>query len=186
MDFIKGATQLATVYYVCGNHEAWSGNYSQIKEELKEAGVILLDDKALTLARGEGKITLLGLADPDFYTSSYLQETEVKQIEEQLKKWESIDTFKLLLSHRPELFDIYVQNDIDLIFSGHAHGGQFRLPFIGGLVAPDQGIFPKYTSGEYQKQNSTMFVSRGLGNSIIPIRIFNRPEIVVVVLKNKE
>ncbi|MDF2804609.1 MAG: phosphoesterase, partial [Anaerocolumna sp.] len=75
---------------------------------------------------------------------------------------------------------------IDLVFSGHAHGGQFRIPFIGGLVAPDQGFLPKYTSGRYDKNNTVMYVSRGLGNSIIPIRIFNRPEIVVVKLKSQE
>ena len=69
---------------------------------------------------------------------------------------------------------------------GHSHGGQVRIPFIGGLVAPDQGLFPKYTSGYYTKDESTMYVSRGLGNSIIPIRIFNRPEIIVVTLKAKE
>jgi len=89
-----------------------------------------------------------------------------------------------LLSHRPELFDLYAENNLDLIFSGHAHGGQVRIPFIGGLIAPDQGFFPQYTSGSHTKDQSTMFVSRGLGNSIIPIQVFNRPEIVVVTLQS--
>jgi predicted MPP superfamily phosphohydrolase len=92
--------------------------------------------------------------------------------------------FKILLSHRPELFDLYSENSMDLVFTGHAHGGQIRIPFIGGLIAPDQGIFPKYSSGSYSKDSTTMFVSRGLGNSIFPVRIFNRPEIVVVTLRN--
>ena len=90
--------------------------------------------------------------------------------------------YTVLLSHRPELFDTYVLNKVDLVLSGHAHGGQFRLPFVGGIVAPDQGLFPKYDAGLYRKKNTSMVVSRGLGNSIIPFRINNRPEIVVVEL----
>jgi predicted MPP superfamily phosphohydrolase len=105
-------------------------------------------------------------------------------MKEKLNKWSSDENFKILLSHRPELFDLYSDNDMDLIFAGHAHGGQFRIPFIGGLVAPDQGLVPEFTSGSYTQNSSTMFVSRGLGNSIVPIRIFNRPEIVVVTLKS--
>ena len=94
--------------------------------------------------------------------------------------------FQILLCHRPELFHLYSETKIGLIFTGHAHGGQFRIPFIGGLIAPDQGLFPKYTSGAYKRDDSTMIVSRGLGNSVIPIRIFNRPEIVVVTLNRME
>ena len=90
--------------------------------------------------------------------------------------------YTVLLSHRPELFDVYVDSQIDLVFSGHAHGGQFRVPFIGGLVAPNQGFFPEYDAGLFSKENTTMVVSRGVGNSIIPLRFNNRPEIVVVEL----
>ena len=89
----------------------------------------------------------------------------------------------MVISHRPEEFDVYASQKIDIVFSGHAHGGQFRIPGLGGLVAPGQGLFPKYTSGAYREEDTTMVVSRGLGNSIIPIRIFNMPEIVVVTLK---
>jgi predicted MPP superfamily phosphohydrolase len=75
---------------------------------------------------------------------------------------------------------------MDLVFTGHAHGGQIRLPFIGGLAAPDQGLFPKYTSGRHEKDSTTMYVSRGLGNSIFPLRVFNRPEIVTVTLRKRK
>ena len=92
--------------------------------------------------------------------------------------------YTILLSHRPELFDLYVETEMDLVFSGHAHGGQFRLPFVGGLVAPNQGFFPKYDAGQFNEENTTMIVSRGVGNSIIPIRFNNRPEIVLVTLRN--
>ena len=97
---------------------------------------------------------------------------------------ENSSNFKILLSHRPDLFDIYSNSSVDLVFSGHAHGGQFRLPFIGGLIAPDQGLFPKLTEGIHTSNNTTMVISRGLGNSIIPLRLFNRPELVVVTLSN--
>ena len=93
--------------------------------------------------------------------------------------------YTILLSHRPELFDVYAASQIDLVFSGHAHGGQFRLPWIGGLVAPNQGLFPQYDAGLYTSGNTQMFVSRGIGNSIIPLRFNNRPEIVLAELISK-
>ena len=87
-----------------------------------------------------------------------------------------------MLAHRPELFETYVEAGVDLVFSGHAHGGQFRLPFIGGLVAPNQGFFPKYDAGHFSEGNTTMIVSRGIGNSIIPIRFNNCAEITIADL----
>jgi predicted MPP superfamily phosphohydrolase len=83
------------------------------------------------------------------------------------------------------LFDVYAQHTVDLVFSGHAHGGQFRIPFVGGLIAPNQGLFPKYDAGIYEEGNTTMVVSRGIGNSIVPFRINNRPEIVLVELASQ-
>lgn len=186
MCFINGSVKIAPTYYVSGNHEAWCGQYSKIKQKLINADVCIMDDTAIDLSKGDSTIQLLGLSDPDFLTSDYLEGTNTSKLEELLKKWSNSDNIKILLSHRPELFDLYCENNIDLIFAGHAHGGQIRIPFIGGLVAPDQGLFPKYTSGSYSKESSTMFVSRGLGNSIIPIRIFNPPEIVAVTLKSNE
>lgn len=94
------------------------------------------------------------------------------------------ENLTVLLAHRPEKFNIYVTNNIDLVFSGHAHGGQIRLPFVGGLVAPGQGLFPKYTAGTFEDGKTTMNVSRGLGNSTVPFRIFNLPQIVAVELNS--
>ena len=92
------------------------------------------------------------------------------------------DEYCILLSHMPETFEAYVSEEVDLVLSGHAHGGQFRVPFIGGIIAPNQGLFPEFDAGKYIKNNTIMIVSRGIGNSIIPIRFNNRPEIVIVEL----
>jgi len=100
-------------------------------------------------------------------------------------KTESKNNFTILLSHRPELITLYAKENIDLVFSGHAHGGQIRLPFLGGIIAPDQGFFPKYTSGIHRLNSTSLVISRGLGNSLAPQRIFNRPELVVVTLSNE-
>ena len=96
------------------------------------------------------------------------------------------DGFTLLLSHRPELFEVYVDSNVDLVLSGHAHGGQFRLPLIGGLAAPNQGLFPEYDSGLYTEGNTNMIVSRGIGNSIVPFRFNNRPEVILIELHTAE
>lgn len=183
MDFINGAIEIAPIYYVSGNHEAGSGKYSEIKDGLIEAGVNIMDDTKLEFTKENSTIYLLGVSDPSFITSNYIEGTDISDIEEYLSNWLSIEGFKILLSHRPELFDIYSKNNMDLVFSGHAHGGQIRIPFIGGIIAPNQGVFPKYTSGSYSSDKTTMFVSRGLGNSLFPVRVFNRPEIISVTLK---
>lgn len=182
--FIKGAKKIAPVYYVSGNHEAWSGDYANISHWLLNSGAQIIDDRKIDLIQGEAKIEILGLSDPDFLTSSYLEKTKLSKLKENLNLLSDNSVFQILLSHRPEPFELYAEGNIELIFSGHAHGGQFRIPFIGGIIAPDQGFFPKYTGGAYILNQSTLIVSRGLGNSIIPIRIFNRPEIVAVTLQN--
>lgn len=184
MMLINGAIEMAPIYYVSGNHEAWSGEYENIKDELSSSGVQILDDKKVELIKDGEKIQILGLSDPAFLRDGYMDGTNSSKLEESLMKMSDDSIFQILLSHRPELFHIYANEKIELIFSGHGHGGQFRIPFLGGLVAPNQGLFPKYTSGVHHEKESSLVVSRGLGNSIIPIRIFNRPEIIVITLKN--
>ena len=183
LDFAGKAAQIAPVYYVSGNHEARVPEYEDLKMGLTEAGVTVLENQKVQITRDGESITLMGIQDPSFRTDYLFGDAESIS-------WQAIsglqnesDGFTVLLSHRPELFDVYVDTGIDLVFSGHAHGGQFRLPFIGGLVAPNQGFFPKYDAGRFDEGNTTMIVSRGVGNSIIPFRINNSPEIVVVELK---
>lgn len=184
IEFIREAVKYAPVYYVSGNHEAWSGKYDEVKQALLEEGVIVLENESQLIVKNGNSIQICGVKDPAFLTSGYIDGTDTSELESNLKSWSDDVVFKILLSHRPELFDIYKANNIDLVFSGHAHGGQFRIPFLGGLIAPNQGFFPKYSSGLYEDENTTMFVSRGLGNSIIPIRLGNRPQLIKVILKS--
>lgn len=184
IELVKNIVDIAPCYYVTGNHEAWiSDKYSNLEEALINAGVIVLHDEVITLEKDGQAIQLLGIDDPDFGGDSYKYSSHEEMILEKLKNINVTDNFTILLSHRPEVFDAYVENNIDLVLSGHAHGGQLRIPFIGGLIAPNQGFFPKYDAGVYSENNTTMVVSRGIGNSVIPIRINNRPELVVIELQ---
>ena len=186
LEFVRQAIKIAPVYYVSGNHEARVSEYEDLKIGLTDAGVVILENQKTQLSRDGESITLIGLDDPSFredylfgdaagVVCSFLDELYCES-----------DGYTILLSHRPELFDTYVSSGVDLVFSGHAHGGQFRLPFVGGLVAPNQGFFPEYDAGLYTEGTTNMLVSRGVGNSIIPIRINNRPEIIVVELESKK
>ena len=175
LNLIRGLKEKTPVYFVPGNHEKWSGSYPVLKAKLRLAGAIILENEVVLLENQEGrKIFLAGVDDPDFSN---------------LEKWqENLNTlstktenyFTVLLSHRPERFEDYVAGAFNLVLAGHAHGGQWRLPLIGGLVAPNQGLLPKYDAGLYQKVTSVMLVSRGLGNSLMPLRLFNLPEIISI------
>lgn len=183
VSFMEQLTTIAPTYFVTGNHEWWSGKYDSLEKKLQEAGVYVLRNESTVVKRGEDTINLMGIDDPA--NEEYIIEADwiEGKIQAALNEVESGAEFNLLLSHRPELFTVYEKFDINLVLSGHAHGGQFRIPFIGGLIAPDQGFFPNYSAGKYEEEETTMIVSRGLGNSIVPQRIFNRPEIVEIILQ---
>lgn len=185
LQFIQDANKIAPIYYVTGNHEAWLEDYSVLKEQLEKLNVNMMDDRSLFIEKDSNKIQILGVQDPDFVermNSGNIQGEIVRiKTSEILNK----DYFNIVLSHRPEHFEEYVKVGADLVLTGHAHGGQVRIPFFGGLVAPNQGFFPEYTEGIYNEKNTDMIVSRGLGNSIIPIRINNTPELVIIKLKTK-
>ena len=183
LDFARQAIKLAPVYYVSGNHEARVREYEDLKMSLVEAGVIVLEDQKVQITREGNSISILGVDDPSFQ-EDYLFGDAASVTSSALTELQNeSDGYTVLLAHRPELFETYVDAGVNLVFSGHAHGGQFRLPFVGGLVAPNQGFFPEYDAGLFSEGSTTMIVSRGVGNSIIPIRFNNRPEIVVAELK---
>ena len=183
IDMIKEIIEIAPVYYVTGNHEARTNEYDNLKSQMIELGVKILENEAQEIQLNNSTINILGINDPSFNKERDINDSEiVKSNMENIQYNE--DNFTILLSHRPEVFKIYVEKNIDLVFTGHAHGGQIRLPFIGGIIAPNQGTFPEYTDGIYREKDTTMVVSRGIGNSIIPFRVNNRPELMIVELKS--
>lgn len=199
LNVIKCLEDVTPMYYVFGNHEMFYEPYNEnskegqrIRSELKKTNVVLLENEAVEIKRGEDTLKLLGISDP---SNPFVGNDRVEMIPEVDRAKMSINmarenkreqnSFELLLSHRPELLDLYENEKIDLVLSGHAHGGQIRIPFIGGIIAPNQGFFPRITEGVHEKGETKLVVSRGLGNSLFPFRILNTPEIVEITLKKK-
>lgn len=178
--------EIAPAVYVTGNHEARRMDLSALEAGLAARGVQVLRDDWTPLARGGEEIALLGLDDPGFAAGEDWTLAEgLDQTQARLSALlaQAGDRFSLVLSHRPELLPAYAEAGADLVLSGHAHGGQVRLPGIGGLFAPGQGILPRLTSGVHARGETRLVVSRGLGNSAFPLRVFNPPEIVTVTLR---
>ena len=182
---VKGLLEIAPVYGIIGNHEARAKHRSYLIEELSRLGVCLLLDETIVLKRRCDSIHLVGFETP--YQAPLKEDlSELKRLEEEYRealnprKAEGESVYRLVMAHRPELIDMYQQLELDLVLSGHAHGGLMRLPVGYRLLAPGQSWFPKYTHGMYQKEETRMIVSCGLGGP----RIFIQPEIGVIVLKN--
>lgn len=179
----RGLAAIAPSYYVTGNHE-WglgTGAVKDLKNLLAQCGVKVLSNQYEILERGGAQIALAGVDDPNGYADQTTPEELYARIQ-----GETPGLFTLLLAHRNDCFDRYAGAGYDFVLSGHAHGGIIRLPFVGGLIGTDRRLFPKWTSGIYTLGDSTLFVSRGLGNNTVPFRgfrIFNRPELAVITLK---
>ena len=178
-------------YYVTGNHEYWGYDVGTILDIVKDCGVTILAGECDTITINGQSISICGVDDPDaeiYLVEGVPVERQLERANEAAQEAEQAmekEVFTILLSHRPELFETYQKYDFDLVLSGHAHGGQWRIPgLLNGLYAPHQGLFPEYAGGRYDYAGGTMIVSRGLARESTPIpRIFNRPEVVIVDVK---
>jgi len=199
--FLAGIAGRYPCYYVIGNHECRVGAEEFWKKMavLQQYGVTVLANESQTVTINGTTFNICGVEDPEVYKIKFDKETDPQgyetaragryaAFEQQLDAVQAqteTDNFTILLAHRPELFESYAARDFDLVLCGHAHGGQWRIPgVLNGLFAPNQGLFPKYAGGRYDKDGTTMIVSRGLAKetTIVP-RIFNPPELVVITLK---
>lgn len=174
LEFIQGAVEIAPVYYITGNHEynLPAEAFNVLMQGMTDAGVTILDNKRVKISVGKESFNLIGLSDTNLTDGTLSRISPSSQ-----------NRLNILLAHEPQFISNYAAEDADIVLSGHAHGGQIRLPFIGGLYAPGQGLRPEYYEGTYTVDDTTMIVSRGLGNSVFPLRINDRPEIVVLELK---
>lgn len=197
-DFINNIVKIAPVYFSTGNHDIQVGEkyLNKIKENLTQAGVTLLEENSVKVNFKGKHINLAGINDLEMYFDDYVDEyiksgKNLEKIDEEIvdnclaKIKLDNSEFNVLLTHEPQFIEIYAKYKYDLVFAGHAHGGQIRLPFIGPIMSPGQGLFPKYTSGLHTFENTKMIISRGLGKSKMPFRFLNDPELVICKLYNE-
>ncbi|MBQ9532049.1 MAG: metallophosphoesterase [Eubacterium sp.] len=192
-DLASEMVEFAPVYYITGNHERRLDNFEEIMQSLRESGFNVLLDEVATAEIKDSEIDILGLdenmADHKDYRARKAGIFEYRDMKPYFEELNKANGFKIVLSHCPENFEglkemNYSQYDFDIQLSGHAHGGQFILPFIGPVFAPGQGLFPKYARGSFGERPK-LIISRGLGNSEFPFRLFNHPEINVIRINNK-
>jgi predicted MPP superfamily phosphohydrolase len=184
--FLIGIKGLAPTYYVTGNHEYWSNDIKNIKDTVRKYNVNILENNYEKINIRNSNIIICGVDDPEvvnYEKPNFNYREEMNNAFSQLK---DKPDYKILLAHRPELIDMYKESSFDLVLSGHSHGGQVRIPFIlNGLLAPNQGWFPKYAGGKYEHDSLIHIVSRGLSyNPRLP-RIFNPPELVVIDIEGQ-
>ena len=181
----RGLAAVAPAYYVTGNHE-WAlgtGAVRELKNVLSQCGVTVLSNQYQILERDGAQIVLAGVDDPN----GYADQTSPEELAAAIQA-DQPGLFTLLLAHRNDHFGQYANAGYDFVMSGHGHGGIVRLPLVGGLIGTDRRFFPPWTAGVYAVGDSTLFVSRGLGNNTVPykgFRIFDRPELAVVTLRAK-
>lgn len=196
LELLEKLVELAPVFFIYGNHEMIlldDPENNAFKVAVEALGVQLINNEVITCAKEKGgeEIYIAGIQDPSTlykdYRYAYLSNNaeRMEAMLDVVTEGIGSDEFVLLLSHRPEYLELYDQYPVDLCLTGHAHGGQFRLPFIGGVYAPGQGFFPEYTVGLYETADLEMYVGTGIGNSVIPVRIFNPPEILTIILEAK-
>ena len=189
VSLIDTLLDIAPVYIISGNHEAWRGDYSQMDSTLSDLGAKSLHNTSITLEKDGAKICLSGIDDPFSVVSQKIRD----YLDKAMTSVSLIDGYNILLFHRANWLDYFAEGGFDLIISGHMHGGQMRIPVLGGVMSPRSSwasgkkiLFPKYVGGRYKIENTELIVSRGLGNPMIIPRVFNRPELVSITLKHIE
>ena len=184
-DLARPFMDIAPVYFVSGNHDVLTDDFPRLLDQLRGCGIQVLEGESTVISRGTESIVIAGIQDPGIFCH---QEGPGRTIDRWKAALASLrdslgGRYTVLLSHRPEYFGQYASLGFDLVLAGHAHGGQIRVPLVGALYAPGQGWLPRYTAGIHIRGRTTMIVSRGLGNSWFRIRVFNRPELVVIRLR---
>lgn len=191
VEFMGNLLNIAPVYYIYGNHELRTGKEDYIGNSLKEKGIIVLKNEQISFDLKGQTINILGLYENQASKKNYKErkrgEFVFKDNSHFFTDFVNKSGVKIVMSHYPENFDSdygyrYKNYDFDIQLSGHAHGGQFRFPIFGGVFSPGQGIHPRFYQGVHGNK-PFLVISRGLGNSGFPLRLFNLPEILCIDVK---
>ena len=189
--FLRGIGGKYPCYYVTGNHEYRSGpeGFARKMAFLEACGVTRLSGDMAELVIKGSKLCVCGVDDPDAWSVGRAFDPRAEDsFSAQLAGVSALadpDSYTILLTHRPERFDDYCACGFDLVVAGHAHGGQWRIPgILNGLLAPNQGLFPRLAGGKYEQDSTVMIVSRGLARESTGVpRWYNRPELVIIELQ---
>lgn len=193
LDFLKTLSKEFEIYYVNGNHEQRLAEgeetkdtiYKEYHDILEENGIHFVHNESIKIKRKDAMIQVTGLEiASDYYKKLKRPKMTNEYIKKCIGKCDP-KTYTILLAHNPMYFDYYARWGADLVLSGHIHGGIMRLPLLGGVISPQYILFPRFDSGRFEQDSSTMLLSRGLGVHTLKIRIFNRPEMMVFTL-NKD
>lgn len=171
---------IAPTFYVTGNHEWRVGTLSQVLAAMREQGVTVLRNDYRLLRRGSERIVIAGVDDPNGPADQKTPE----QLVEQIRREQGQDVFILMLAHRNDTMSLWSSLGVQLVLTGHCHGGVIRLPLLGGVFGAGETFFPDYDAGLYREGDTALYVSRGLGYSRCRFRLFNRPELSLLVLQN--
>lgn len=189
LNLLRALVEIAPVYIISGNHDIWRSDFEELVRKCKDIGGRYLRDERVFIEKDGKKIAISGMEDPYYTSASGIS----KRVSKSLEQLENYDGYEILMFHRANLLDMFSGKGFDLILSGHMHGGQFRIPKVGGVICPKTNLydksgifFPKYFGGEYKNGETTMIVTRGVGNPTILPRLFNRPEICTVILKSNK
>ena len=169
VELLEGLSRIAPSFFVPGNHEPQlkAEERTRFFDAMRASGVRNLDGCSTNFPNGlslEGQGSLFGVLDGR-------------------RNFIPPDAFKVVLVHYPSAFEGFARQGFDLVLAGHVHGGQVRIPFLGGLASPEEGFFPKYYQGVHKRDGSTLVISRGLGNYMHIPRVFNDPELVCIELR---
>lgn len=176
---LRGLCAIAPVYYVTGNHEWRVPGLRGILAQMRACGVTVLQDDCRVLRRGEDALIVAGTDDP---CGPAERKTPAELIAD-IRAEAGEAAFLLLLAHRNDQLPQWSALGVQAVLAGHCHGGVVRLPFVGGLFGTDRRLFPAWDAGLYRQGETALYVSRGLGYTNVHFRLFNRPEVAVIVLR---
>lgn len=177
---IRGLCAIAPTFYVTGNHEWQLDGLKRILSNIEAYGATVLQNEYTVLQRGDAKLIVAGVNDP---CGPYDQKQPDELIAE-IRQNEGENACILMLAHRNDQLSMWSELGVDLVLSGHCHGGVVRLPFVGGVFGTNRELFPKYDAGLYEEDSTQLYVSRGLGYTNVRLRLFNRPHLPLLILQS--